>query len=381
MILSFSNIIPYVINQLTWISESNPRAQITLDDFFILNDYNINEFPLSDSRNRCFSIVNLSDNRNYFLKQPKNFLSESIKSVVKESIVYDTIWNSDSLKSFTKNISRMYDYNSNDIIIISSFLKDSIEFRKKIENISVIEVNSLISIAEKIGKTLKEFHQVFKRNNNFQLFDIHSPFFRESPPLPLLSIDFSIIEHQKRFNGDLSNFIEAIMQESTWKALVKDSISHWKNPKYQTFVHGDFSIANVLVSNTKLFFIDWELSSVGNYLFDIATFRYSLIRFELQTKNTVLVLSNYDDIFRSLLEGYGKQLSKNDTKIINTFIALHLLDYFIRQNLQGTTDETAKLLSTKIRNLINHYLGKGNDVEKTPIKIPVQIDKFEQIEV
>lgn len=386
MVLSFSNIVQYLINQLSWISEDNPRGQNSIDDFFIRNDYSIQELKSVQGRNRCFAIVNLSDNRNYFLKQPKSFLTESIKSVVKESIVYDIIWkeNNDLRSSLGECLPRMYDYNSDDIIIITSFLKDSDDFTDTI--LQANGIDGLIPFAKEVGTMLNLFHKNLGDKKKLKLFNKHYPFFKDSPPMALLGIDFSILEHQRRFRGDLSLYIEVIQQDSLWSKLVKTAINNWKKKSHETFVHGDFSTSNILISSgyqqreIPIYFIDWELSSVGNYLYDLATLKYSLLCLADTDKNKKLDTPAYIQLYEAFIEGYRIPLTNDDKKSINTFIALHYLNYFITKKLykKDLVDPTE---SVKIQNLIIQYFPqKQDDTLSLPPKNPEIDSKIEQID-
>lgn len=330
MILSYANIIPYVINQLSWVQSLN-----RFDDYITTGNYLVKENlgKISLSKNRCFSIEDKQDFfQNYFLKQPRNFIKDNVRPVVRESIFYQTVYNNTDL-TIIEHLPFFYDYNSNDIILIFEFLSGF----KDLQDVE-FELHDKINFIVRIGEVLKENYENFKTNLN--IFEDFSPFFKEDKPLPLLEIDFNNIEFQKRFRGDLEPFILEIFKDNTFVEIVKKSQKYFNCPESATLIHGDLKFRNIMtdydqifdgdnVSKALIYIVDWEFASIGNPLFDLATlYYYLIIENKFDIKNTK---QTYSEQFNKLLNGYGIPFpTHHEQDIINTFISLRIIDYLIR---------------------------------------------------
>jgi thiamine kinase-like enzyme len=348
MILSFSSIIPYTINQLSW---KRDIEKVNMDNFFVLGYYTIREDAGSDnpSRNRCFSIENhIGSTMNYYLKQPKNFNRENINSINREQAFYELIekYSENDFSEIKKYLPRFYDYNHDDFILILEWINKSQNLRdfreqaiKKVKPIVKGIKGGTTNIPEltlkekkasfNAGIILNKIHHVLREKE--PLFSPQSPFFFNTSPLPIFEIKEEILGFQKKFRPDLKAFISAFENKDlSFRDVILKAKEYWNTAENKTIIHGDFRTANILLKeNDFIYFIDWEYAMWGCPEFDLASFYYyELLDNKFGHSDTI------STNFKLLLDGYYGESKYDQTIIdkISIFCQARIIDYWCRKS-------------------------------------------------
>lgn len=198
----------------------------------------------------------------YFLKQPSRTNEYSNKFVKKEAKFYSVMFSDKKFEDIQMMLPNFIKYERKNNVLI-------IEFLKNMTHLSEIQLNPTqqIECFETIGKYLAIYHNKFHKylhHNSFRFLEKSLPLtFFLSRPRPEI---FSVIS-----NGALE-LLKTIQQKPGMAKFLEDIPDKW-NPT--TMIHGDMRMDNILVStnpknlkNIKV--IDWELSSIGDPIWDVA---------------------------------------------------------------------------------------------------------------
>jgi Ser/Thr protein kinase RdoA (MazF antagonist) len=167
-------------------------------------------------------------------------------------------------------------------------------------------VGQSLAIMHDVGKKYNKTHQWNKKRNINIEFLLTKPYERIQKLM--------IGDNQTRINHIIHSYVKELVQN------VSDI--HWENIE-RGFVHGDMHILNHLYNtqNKKIGFMDFEFCGYGYPIYDIATFKGSLLS-QVNDKNASI-------LWDSFLEGYSsiKKINDYELKIINFFIRLRHLFY------------------------------------------------------
>ncbi|MFX0087111.1 MAG: phosphotransferase [Candidatus Hodarchaeota archaeon] len=145
---------------------------------------------------------------------------------------------------------------------------------------SHLSLEKVHSLADRIIKAILSFHK-FRNSTSgdFRYLDVISRYLREYKKI--------LLGHSSK-----TDEFRTLPQYQTLIRYYKDQLIHLKeheSPKNIVRLHGDLVLSNIILSpnEEKLFFIDWEYSTLGNPLIDLA---YLLTQNQIPkiTKNKLL---------------------------------------------------------------------------------------------
>jgi tRNA A-37 threonylcarbamoyl transferase component Bud32 len=350
MIISYANIISYLINQLASSNSiflySNRNRIKWVDNYFTREDYvvtDLSEFIFS--KNRSFSVIceNNHVDFNFFIKQPKEFNQFNRISLEREFNFYNIVINN-NINQIQDTLVDFYDYDSTSFILILKWLKNSQTLKDRIA-----KCDRNIVFLKEVGQNLFKLHQNKTLPIHFKKYKaIYCNFY----PSPIFNIDFDIdFDIQAKYQSNVIPY-RIFINESQYYYLDKDYLSEIvKNAKEywdknnENIVHGDFKTSNIITDNKdKSYIIDWEMTMFGPSSWDIACFIFSLLLNCIDGLNEVNQ-KRFKDIFDIFKQGYTAKL---DNDQIYTFLVLRIIIFYTEQSKKQTTNIFFRILPTLI---------------------------------
>jgi len=251
MIVTAENIVHYLTDKNFITSES-----VVDGDFSVLD---------MTRRNRNFKIIR-KQNRGYFVKQVKNYDSQSINSLTREAQSYYLAQNDPSFIGIAELMPRLVHYDPVRNILILELFPES-------ENLSEMHLRLGVFpnyIATSLGKSLGIYHRdVSNTINEVRAKKI----FPEALPW-MLTMNQQYILQIKNADPNFYLFFSIIDKYPEFLSSIERLRDEWR---VNSLIHGDMKWDNCIVykegddakENLKLKIIDWELADLGDSAWDV----------------------------------------------------------------------------------------------------------------
>lgn len=248
---------------------------------------------------------------------------EEIKGDLKRYISLTNIYRENKI-----NVPELYFYDLKRGISILEDLGDKILYRD--EDIAREYLDEILEILKKIREIDCKLQFKYILDREKLLSELN--FFKEN------FSRYKKISFNDKVNSEINKIVDRIV-----------------NFKYDIFCHRDFMVRNLMLKDDKIFVIDFQDSTYGPYLYDIASFLNDSISLE------------YDkilNIFQQFLNLIGEKKSKEMEELfIYTSIQrlLKALGTFSMQLLKGNNDYLSLFEETmeKVRFYLNMVFGKS----------------------
>lgn len=297
----------------------------------------------SKSRNLC-SIILIDNVECFFLKQPTSSELGSNSTIINEKNFYD--WIED--KGFT-NVPKFVDFDSYNAILTTEMVKKSTSLTATLKDNRTIIKDSdkwkkSATIIEELAKLLATFHQItayppptlFSERMPAFLPILDNPNVSDFSPLSITNINYLNIE-VKTFQRLFTEYAKKIIIETN---------RLWQ---FQTVIHFDFRTDNILLNNiNEIVIADWEMCSLGDPVWDIATI-FNCLPLVISNKPTLNNGLHYKEQLLNLITIFWNTYKKCSCDSISveklkTFWKCIQLRHYLEfnENFDGIIDELTK---------------------------------------
>lgn len=299
------------------------KESLKFDDILVQSDVEINEF-VSTSQNRVFSLISTKEEPkfNFLLKQPKILNKQNQLRIRKESIFYEL--GKEKISDF---IPKFYNYNSIDSIEIIQFIDETKSLNEKLSN------ENSGDLLKNVAGALKKVHQGLATLTTGSTIQTKLSIFMNQYPLPIFLLPEKLeeLDFYSSINSLLLPYLRFLKKHEFYYPIVQKGISNWNQNQYKQLIHGDLGLRNILFRETDqgIFFVDWENALYGDIYFDLAYLKYSLILKLSNMKDWDNSIKKALDYSLILIEGYDKNISKENIEKINQYVSVLILDFCI----------------------------------------------------
>ncbi|MDZ7897241.1 MAG: aminoglycoside phosphotransferase family protein [Arcicella sp.] len=256
----------------------------------------------------------------------------------REAMFYEFL--SDDIE-FKKYLSAYYGFDNENFILFRKWEKKATslfykiqEFKKGYDSnnnqhdfFALIYSSKLDVWLENTGKALSIFHKNLATENT--LTKTIKPYFSPIEPSIVFLFDESNIAYYSDFGNSKSKLFSDYLKNTPpiFREKLVTIIKSWND---DTIIHNDFKSSNVLIqekgNNPSI--IDWELASVGDSTWDLASLLAELIAEFYVINQHYASLKRVFYLFNSFLKSYNHII--DEEKLVG-FTAIKLLDYSIQQ--------------------------------------------------
>jgi thiamine kinase-like enzyme len=251
MIITAENIVHYLAEKNLITSES-----VVNGDFMVVD---------VTRRNRNFKILRKLD-KGYFVKQIKNYDSQSISSLTREAHSYYLAQNDVTFKGLEELMPRLIHFDTMRNILILELFPES-------ENLSEMHLR-LGTFPEYIASSLGASLGTYHKNVSNTINEVRTKkVFPETLPW-MLTINPQYILQIKNTDSNHFQFFSIIDKYPEFLTSIEQLRNEWQ---VNSLVHGDMKWDNCIVykdadtpsENLKLKIIDWELADLGDSSWDV----------------------------------------------------------------------------------------------------------------
>jgi tRNA A-37 threonylcarbamoyl transferase component Bud32 len=216
----------------------------------------------SRRRNRNFRV--LSPSRNLFIKQIPAVFPEALECIDREAVCYRFVASDQRFSHLRTYMPRLYDYDPLRRAIVVEYLHEA----ENLHELHARVQSYPLAISKCLGSALGNAH---KWSPRVDPTDVLPSAFQRTPPW-VLTVGEDVNLRLDELPGGHRETVLAIRQNADLRhglARVRES---WQT---ETIIHGDIRGDNVLIISNRtetpaLYLIDWELSDVGDPLWDVA---------------------------------------------------------------------------------------------------------------
>ncbi len=299
---------------LAYFIENNSKSPFEEKDYPLLF---IKESEIT-SKNYTYSLGKIIDDkfeRELFIKQSKNFNSDSLLSLNTENEVYDHLKNNTGVFPFLVEKIH-FDIHKNLLILKYYNIKE--------ENfLSTYTPNSSASLAQKLSTILAEFHSALLLE-----VDKENPYFLQVKPRILYLTKDELINNEniRKINSTIK--ITSNLRSKRNVDMLNSVLPHLSAIEFKqdTVIHNDIRIENFLKNESDIKLIDWELACWGDKYWDMACLFAMFLQktdneqWRAYTKNALKIIwQNYHQV---------RQLSYTDSDLrkIIQFIGIKAIE-------------------------------------------------------
>lgn len=267
----------------------------------------------------CFNLKKTLKNIIYKLQLPK-------KVKVRNSIFKGTVM----LPTFNNKSVKIFDFENK--LILNKFLNIS-DYSKTIDNYNyfssffntprILEINKKNKV---IIEEMIEYKTSNNLNNNELEFVIKNVFENYIKYFNQKEMQIKQLKINRLINTGINKEIDKIIN--------LDSVS---NEYILVKCHGDLLSKNILFSNNKIYYIDFELANYQYFLYDI----FTLIYYLYYTYDNKLYINNYfsgkyDEYFVSLFKSVNLEFMECNKK---KYLHIFFLERYIHESTEGTFNQ------------------------------------------
>lgn len=312
--LSTYKIANYLVDNVQF---NNPDAPVSWIDI-----YNLIFGKQDSSRNNCFFSFDKTGKHNYFFKQSKAFTDSNIQDARSEAELYRLL-KRHSVQELKDTLPRLLFFDNYNSVIVTEYLPN---FQKLGSHPLFFYKNA--------GKKLKLLHAVCTQHTIAEL----RPRFKWIHDFRLyLPIILRMTEADKSALARKRNpyFNQLLVYLKSNKGHLIDWRNEWES-ETTGLIHGDAKAGNFGSNGLQLKIIDFEYSSYGAWLWDVAAFIMSLlVTTNLPTTSPPRSGLSTADIYpqiQKFCEGYEINTPKQQQQALR-WAGIYFLQFFLQSEI------------------------------------------------
>lgn len=281
-----------------------------------INEDNISHYLLSKQLIKKNQIVILpfyieslsSRNNNYcavfehdafMLKQVRDWDVNKIDTLRREACIYFIAEQVPMFSKLKKILPRFYDYNYEEHILVTEYLQNAVSAEEYMLQSKEMDKN----MASKMGHCIGDYSNNIRHAIDEGIID---NYFLEKIPWVF---DFGLAD--KKYYGLITNadtlLFDKVSREPIFKEKSELAHSIWEK---NSLIHGDIKWMNFLVQEEELYIIDWEISDIGDIIWDLAgcvqSFLFLWMGRRSKHKNISVIDNELDICLHNLIVSFSK---------------------------------------------------------------------------
>ncbi|AEI49792.1 phosphotransferase [Runella slithyformis] len=281
--------------------------------------YNLRFGKQDPSRNNCFFSFDKTGKHNYFFKQSKAFTDSNIQDARSEAELYH-LFKRHSVPKLKETLPRLVFFDNYNSVIVTEYFPN---FQKL--------GSQPLFFYKKAGEQLKHFHSSYTLaaiaglRPRFKWIDD----FRRYQPIILRMTEAEKNALTRKANPYFSQLVAYLKTN-------KEEVAKWRQEwefETQGLIHGDAKVDNFGSNGLQLQIIDFEYSSYGAWLWDVAGFIMSLLVItNIPTTSPPRSGLPADDIYpqiQKFCEGYEINTPELQQKVLR-WTGIYFLQFFLQ---------------------------------------------------